>query len=101
MLMSSLMAPSAKDADGCRHLATSREVVIKNTRKCPCPSKEFEGNTANMVRFIALFASHLKLPICDVQHASADGDRLIVSTRLGVADAGGASVVVGDDNTVS
>ena len=48
--------------------------------------QEFLGNTANKVSFIALLTSHLEGAGCEVHHASADGDRLIVLTALDVAD---------------
>ncbi len=56
-------------------------------------------NIANKVRFIALLASHLEAAGCEVQHASADGDRLPILMALGVADEGGASVLVGYHKT--
>ena len=59
--------------------------------------KEFLGNTANKVRFIALLTSHLEVAGCEVHHASADADRLIVLTALDVADTCAASVLVGKD----
>ena len=59
------------------------------------------GHTANMVRFIALLALYRESAGCEVHHASAGGDRLIVMTTLGVADYGGASVLVGCDKTFS
>ena len=39
-----------------------------------------------MVRFIAPLASYLESAGCEVYHASAGGDRMIVLTTLGVAD---------------
>ena len=36
---------------------------------------------------------------CEVHYASADGDRLIVLTTLGVADYDGASVLIGYGKT--
>ena len=59
--------------------------------------QEFLGNTANKVRFIALLTSHLEAAGCEVHHASADDDRLIVLTALDVADTCAASVLVGKD----
>ena len=56
------------------------------------------------MRFIALLASQPEAAGCEVSlhHVSADGDRLIGLTAVGVdAEAGGASVLVGDDNTFS
>ena len=54
-----------------------------------------------MARFIGLFASYWESAGCDVYHASAGGDRLIVLTTLGDADEEGASVLVGYDRTFS
>ena len=54
-----------------------------------------------MARFIALLASYLESAGCDVHHASAGGDRLIVLTTLDVADEEGAYVLVGYDKTFS
>ena len=54
-----------------------------------------------MVRFIALLASYRESAGCEVQHASARGDRLIILPTLGVADEDGASVLVGYDKTFS
>ena len=45
------------------------------------------------MRFIALLASHLEAAGCEVQHESADGDRLFILMALGVADEGGASTL--------
>ena len=59
------------------------------------------GNTANMVRFIALLASYREYAGCEMHHASAGGDRLIVMTALAVADYDGASVLDGFDKTFS
>ena len=50
-----------------------------------------------MVRFIDLLASYPESAGCEVHHASAGGDRLIIMTTLGVADYDGASVLVGCD----
>ena len=47
---------------------------------------EFLGNTANKVHFIALPTSHLEVAGCEVHHASAVADRLIVLAALDVAD---------------
>ena len=58
-------------------------------------------NITTKVRFIALLASHLEAAGCQVQHASADGDRLFILMALGVADEGGASVLVGYHKTFS
>ena len=54
-----------------------------------------------MVRFIALPASYRESAGCEMHHASAGGDRLIVLTELGVADEDGTSVLVGSDKTFS
>ena len=54
-----------------------------------------------MVRFIALRASYRESAGCEVHHASAGGDMLIVLTELGIADEDGAPVVVGCDKTFS
>ena len=59
--------------------------------------QEFLGNTANKVRFIALLTSYLEAACCEVHHASADADRLIVLKALDVADTCAASVLVGED----
>ena len=59
--------------------------------------REFLGNTANKVRSIALLASHLEAAGCEVHHASADVDRLIVLTASDVADTFGISVLIGED----
>ena len=58
-------------------------------------------NIANKVRFIALLASHLEAAGCELQHASADGDRLPILMALSVADEGSASVLVGYHKTFS
>ncbi len=50
-----------------------------------------------MVRFIALLAWYREYAECEVHHASAGGDRLIVMTTLDVANYDGASVLVGCD----
>ena len=55
------------------------------------------GYTANTVRFIAPLTSHQEVAGCEVHHASADVDRLIVLTALDVADTCAASVIVGED----
>ena len=52
-----------------------------------------------MVHVIVLLASHLEAACCE--HASADDDRRITLMALGFADAGGASVLVGYDETFS
>ena len=49
------------------------------------------------MRFITLLASHPEAAGCQVNHVAADGDSLIVLTALGVADAGGAPILIGDD----
>ena len=49
------------------------------------------------MRFIALLTSHLEAAGFEVHRASADADRLIVLTALGVADTCAASVLVGED----
>ena len=49
------------------------------------------------MRFIALLTSHLEAAGCEVHHASADADRLIVLTALAFADSDAVSVLVGDD----
>ena len=54
-----------------------------------------------MVRFIALLAWYQESAGCEVPHASAGGDRLIVLTTLDVADYDGASVLVGVDEIFS
>ena len=77
-----------------------RSYYRKHTQ-VPLSQYELWRNTANKVRFIALLASHLKAAGCEVQHASADGDRLISLMALGFADTGGASVLVGHDKTFS
>ena len=59
--------------------------------------QELLGNTANKVCFIALLTSHLEAAGCEVYHASADADRLIVLTALDVAYTCAASVLVGED----
>ena len=51
------------------------------------------------MHFIVLLASHLEAAGCE--HASADDDMLINLMALGLADAGGASVLVGYDDTFS
>ena len=52
-----------------------------------------------MARFIALLASYRESAGCEIHHASAGGDRLVVLTTLGVADEDGASVLVVYDKT--
>ena len=52
-----------------------------------------------MMRFIALLASYRESAGCEMHHASADGERLIFLTTLGVADEDGAYVLVGYDKT--
>ena len=54
-----------------------------------------------MVRFIALLASYPESASCEVHHASAGGDRLIILTTLGVADEDCVSVLVGYDKPFS
>ena len=51
------------------------------------------------VRFIALFASYRESAGCEMHHASAGGDRLIVLTTLGVVVYNGAYVLAGSDKT--
>ena len=90
-------APSAKDAEHSRRVASSREVLIEVNIHVSMSQQEFLGNTANKVRFIALLTSHLEAAGLEVHHASADADRLIVLTALDVADTCAASVLVGED----
>ena len=59
--------------------------------------QELLGNTVNKVRFIALLTSHLEAAGCEVHHASADTDRLILLTALDVVDTCAASMLVGAD----
>ena len=79
------------------HVPSSRDVLIENTLKCPCLNRSSRGTPKIKCAFIALIASHLKG--WEVPHASADGDRLFNLMALGVADEGGASVLVGYHNT--
>ena len=90
-------APSTKDAEHSRRVASSREVLIEDNIHVSMSQQEFLGNTANKVRFIALLTSHLEAAGFEVHHASADADRLIVLTALDVADTCAASVLVGED----
>ena len=54
------------------------------------------------MHFIALVPSHLEAAGSEVQHASADGDRLISLMTLGGADeVHGTSVLVRYDKTFS
>ena len=90
-------APSTNDAEHSRRVASSREVLIEDNIQVSMSQQEFLGNTANKVRFIALLTSHLEAAGCEVHHASADADRLIVLTAFDVADTCAASVLVGED----
>ena len=90
-------APSAKDAEHSRRVASSREVIIEDNIQVSMSQQEFLWNTANKVRFIALLTSHLEGAGGEVHHASADADRRIVLTALDVADTCATSVVVGED----
>ena len=89
-------APNTKDSEHSRRVASSREVLIEDNIRVSMSQQEFLGNTANKVRFIALLTSHLEAAGCEVPHASADADRLIVLTALDVADTCAASVLVGE-----
>ena len=90
--------PSTKDKEHMRGIALSREVTIEDDNTHVIMSQqEFLGNTVNKVRFIALLTSHLEAAGCEVHHASADADRLIVLTALAIADSDAVSVLVGDD----
>ena len=88
----------------CRTLPPYHNIQSTSYRKHPQVSMsqyELQGNTANMVRFIALLASYLEYAGCEMHHASVGCDRLIVLTELGVADEDDAPVLVGCDNTSS
>ena len=89
--------PSTKDAEHSRRVTSPREVLIEDHIQVSMSQQEFLGNTANKVRFIALLTSHLEAAGCEVHHASADADRLIVLTALDVADTCAASALVGED----
>ena len=93
-------APSEKDAEHFRHVASPREGLIENTPKSPCLNRSYWG-TSQMRCASSLSLASSEAAGCDVQHASVDGDRLIVLTELGVSDSGGEYVVVGDDKTFS
>ena len=54
-----------------------------------------------MVRLIALLVSYQESAGCEVYHASAGGDMLIILTTLGVADEDAVSVLVGYDKPFS
>ena len=86
-----------KDAEHSRSVASSREVLIEDSTHVSMSQQELLGNTVNRVRFIALLTSHLEGAGCEVHHASADTDRLIVLTALDVVDSCAASVLVGED----
>ena len=77
-------APSTKDAEHSIRVASSREVIIEDNIHVSMSQQEFSGNTANKVRFIALLTSHLEGAGCEVHHASAAADRLIVLTASAV-----------------
>ena len=93
-------APSTKDAEHSRRVASSREVLIEDNIQVSMSHQEFLGNTANKVRFIALLTAHLEGAGCEAHHASADADRLIVLTALYVADTCAASVLVGENTDI-
>ena len=78
-------APSTNDAEHSRRVASSREVLIEGNIHVSMSQQEFLGNPANKVRFISLLTSHLEAAGCEVHHASADADRVIVLTALDVA----------------
>ena len=88
-------APSTQDAEHSRRVASSREVLIEDSIHVSMSQQEFLENTANKLRFIALLTSHLEAAGCEVHHASADADRLIVLTALDVADMCAESVLAG------
>ena len=90
-------APSTKDAEHSRRVASSREVLIEGNIDVSMSQQEFLGNTANKVSFIALLTSHLVAAGVEVHHASADADRVIVLTAVDVADTCAAYVLVGED----
>ena len=71
-------APSTKNAEHSRRVASSREVLIEDNVQLSMTlsQREFLGNTANKVRFIALLTYHLEDADDEVYHAYAD--RLIV-----------------------
>ena len=88
------------DSEHFRHIATSRALLKENTFKCPCLNKSSREHR----KYCALYRSPRfvsGIAGCEVHHASAGGDRLIVLTTLGVADYDGASVLVGCDKTFS
>ena len=64
------------------------EYFLQKTHSSAHVSIRVLGNitTFNMVRFIALLAWYRESAGCEVPHASAGGDRLIVLTTLDVAD---------------
>ena len=66
-------APSTKDAEHSRRVASSREVLIEDNIHVYMSQQEFLGNTANKVSFIALLTSHLEAAGFEVHHASARG----------------------------
>ena len=74
-------APSTKDAEHPRRVASSREVLVEDNIQVSMSQQEFLGNTANKVPFIALLTSLLEAADCEVHHASAGADRLIVLTH--------------------
>ena len=61
-------APSTKDADQSRRVASSREVIIEDNIHVSMSQQELLGNTANNVRFNALLTSHLEAAGCEVHH---------------------------------
>ena len=71
-------APSTKNAEHSRRVASSREVLIEDNVQLSMTlsQHEFLGNTANKVRFIALLTYHLEDADDEVHHLYAD--RLIV-----------------------
>ena len=73
-------APSTKDAEHSRRVASSREFLIEDNIHVSMSQQEFLGNTANKVRFVALLTSHLEAAGFEVHRASADADRLIVAS---------------------
>ena len=57
-------APSKKDAEHSRRVTSSRDVLIEDNIQVFMSQQEFVGNTANTVRLIAQFSSHMEATGC-------------------------------------
>ena len=80
----------------CRALSPYRNTQSTSYRKhmqVPCLNKSSREHRE--------YGAYRESAGCEVHHASAGGDKLIVMTTLGVADCDGASVLVACDKTFS